>query len=92
MHGSNIIVCTRLDRLSRSTSDLLSMILVLQQTNITLFSCAQFGDMPIVYPKLEDEKGLKSRLDMSDMANTIMLMDLSAFAESEHPHWKTLFG
>ncbi len=92
MDESDIIVCTRLDRLSRSTSDLLSMIPVLQQTNITLFFCEQFGDMPIVYPKFEDEKGLKSRFDMSDMANKIMLMVLSAVAEIEHANIKDRFG
>ena len=92
MDESDVIVCTRLDRLSRSTSDLLSMIPVLQETNITLFFCEQFGDMPIVYPKFEDEKGLKSRFDMSDMANKIMLMVLSAVAEIEHANIKDRFG
>jgi DNA invertase Pin-like site-specific DNA recombinase len=92
MDESDVIVCTRLDRLSRSTSDLLSMIPVLQETNITLFFCEQFGDMPIVYPKFEGEKGLKSRFDMSDMANKIMLMVLSAVAEIEHANIKDRFG
>jgi site-specific DNA recombinase len=92
MDESDVIVCTRLDRLSRSTSDLLSMIPVLQETNITLFFCEQFGDMPIVYPKFADEKGLKSRFDMSDMANKIMLMVLSAVAEIEHANIKDRFG
>jgi DNA invertase Pin-like site-specific DNA recombinase len=72
--------------------DLLSMIPVLQETNITLFFCEQFGDMPIVYPKFADEKGLKSRFDMSDMANKIMLMVLSAVAEIEHANIKDRFG
>ena len=44
----DVIVCTRLDRLSRSSADLLSIIPVLQDIGITLFFCEQFGEGPIV--------------------------------------------
>lgn len=80
----DVVICTKLDRLSRSTSDLLQIIPTLQDIGITLFFCEQFGEMPIVYPKKEEKKGLRSRFDMNEMANQIMLMVLSAVAEIEH--------
>ena len=46
----DVVICTRLDRLSRSSSDLLGLIPVLQDIGITLYFCEQFGEMPIVYP------------------------------------------
>ena len=89
---NDIIVCTRLDRLSRSSADLLSIIPVLQDIGITLFFCEQFGEVPIVYPKPEGAKGLRSKFDMNEMANQIMLMVLSAVAEIEHSTIKDRFG
>ena len=80
----DVVVSTRLDRLSRSSGDLLNTIPTLEEIGITLFFCEQFGDMPIVYPKQDGKTGLKSRFDMSEMANKIMLMVLSAVAEIEH--------
>ena len=80
----DVIVCTRLDRLSRSTHDLLQMIPHLQESNVTLFFCEQFGDVPIVYPRETSGKGLRSKFDMNQMTNQIMLMVLSAVAELEH--------
>ena len=88
----DVIVCTRLDRLSRSSADLLSIIPVLQDIGITLFFCEQFGEVPIVYPKPEGQKGLRSKFDMNEMANQIMLMVLSAVAEIEHSTIKDRFG
>ena len=89
---NDIIVCTRLDRLSRSSADLLSIIPVLQDIGITLFFCEQFGEVPIVYPRAEGTKGLRSKFDMNEMANQIMLMVLSAVAEIEHSTIKDRFG
>ncbi len=88
----DVIVCTRLDRLSRSSADLLSIIPVLQDIGVTLFFCEQFGEVPIVYPKPEGQKGLRSKFDMNEMANQIMLMVLSAVAEIEHSTIKDRFG
>jgi len=89
---NDIVICTRLDRLSRSSADLLSIIPVLQDIGITLFFCEQFGEVPIVYPKPEGQKGLRSKFDMNEMANQIMLMVLSAVAEIEHSTIKDRFG
>ena len=80
----DVIVATRLDRLSRSSGDLLNTIPVLEDTGITLYFCQQFGDVPIVYPKVKDATGLRSKFDMNEMVNKIMLMVLSAVAEIEH--------
>ena len=88
----DIVVCTRLDRFSRSTSDLLNVIPVLQETGISLYFCEQFGDMPIVYPRDEKRAGLRSKFDMNYMANQIMLMVLSAVAEIEHGTIKERFA
>ena len=65
---------------------------MLQDIGITLFFCEQFGEVPIVYPKAEGAKGLRSKFDMNEMANQIMLMVLSAVAEIEHSTIKDRFG
>ena len=88
----DVIVATRLDRLSRSSGDLLNTIPVLEDTGITLYFCQQFGDVPIVYPKVTDATGLRSKFDMNEMANRIMLMVLSAVAEIEHATIKDRFA
>ena len=88
----DVIVCTRLDRLSRNAGDLLNLIPDLEATRVTLYFCEQFGDVPICYPKPVDSKGLNSRFDMNDMANKIMLMVLSAVSEIEHATIKDRFG
>ena len=88
----DVVISTRLDRLSRSSGDLLNIIPVLESIGVTLFFCEQFGDVPIVYPKAEGATGLKSRFDMNEMANKIMLMVLSAVAEIEHATIKDRFG
>jgi len=92
MDEFDVVICTRLDRLSRSTNDLLGIIPSFEACGITLFFCEQFGEMPIVYPKPKSEKGLRSRFDMAEMANKIMLMVLSAVAEIEHSTIKDRFG
>tara|TARA_R100001129_G_scaffold30551_1_gene20147 strand:- start:2733 stop:3521 length:789 start_codon:yes stop_codon:yes gene_type:complete len=88
----DVIICTRLDRLSRNAGDLLNLIPDLEATGITLYFCEQFGDVPVVYPKPIDGKGLKSRFDMNEMANKIMLMVLSAVSEIEHATVIDRFG
>ena len=88
----DVVVCTRLDRLSRNAGDLLGMIPTLEDIGVTLFFCEQFGDVPICYPKAVDAKGLGSRFDMNEMANKIMLMVLSAVSEIEHATIKDRFG
>ena len=88
----DVVVCTRLDRLSRSTSDLLGLIPVLQEIGITLYFCEQFGDMPIVYPGAGQSKGLESKFDMNSMTNQIMMMVLSAVAEIERATIKDRFA
>ena len=92
MDEHDIIVCTRLDRMSRSSGDLLNIIPVLEETGVTLYFCQQFGDVPIVYPKSKDESGLRSKFDMNEMANRIMLMVLSAVSEIEHGNIKDRFA
>ena len=81
---NDVVVATRLDRLSRNANDLLGIIPNLEEVGITLFFCEQFGEVPIVYPRPENAKGLQRRFDMNDMSNKIMLMVLSAVAEIEH--------
>jgi|TARA_E500000081_G_scaffold108617_1_gene110478 DNA invertase Pin-like site-specific DNA recombinase len=88
----DVVICTRLDRLSRSSSDLLGLIPVLQDIGITLYFCEQFGEMPIVYPDSAKSKGLDAKFDMNSMANQIMLMVLSAVAEIEHATIKDRFA
>jgi DNA invertase Pin-like site-specific DNA recombinase len=88
----DVVICTRLDRLSRSSSDLLGLIPVLQDIGITMYFCEQFGEMPIVYPDAAKSKGLDSKFDMNSMANQIMLMVLSAVAEIEHATIKDRFA
>tara|TARA_A100001201_G_scaffold4552_3_gene9051 strand:+ start:580 stop:1377 length:798 start_codon:yes stop_codon:yes gene_type:complete len=88
----DIVVTTRLDRLSRTSSDLLNIIPHLEDCGVTLYFCQQFGDIPIAYPKPKEEKGLRSKFDMNEMANKIMLMVLSAVAEIEHGNIKDRFN
>ena len=88
----DVVICTRLDRLSRSSSDLLGLIPVLQDIGITMYFCEQFGEMPIVYPDAGRSKGLDAKFDMNSMANQIMLMVLSAVAEIEHATIKDRFA
>jgi DNA invertase Pin-like site-specific DNA recombinase len=80
----DVIVVTRLDRFSRSAGDMLKMIPVLEETGITLYLCEQFGDVPVVYPKPKADNGLRSKFDMNEMVNKIMVMMLSCVAEIEH--------
>jgi putative DNA-invertase from lambdoid prophage Rac len=89
---NDVVICTRLDRLSRDASNLLGLIPQLEEVGITLFFCEQFGDVPIVVPKPLENRGLKARFDMNDMANKIMLMVLSAVAEIEHANIKDRFA
>ena len=84
MDEHDIIVSTRLDRLSRSSTDLLQTIPVFEATGVTYYLCEQFGDMPISYPKKKNKASLHSKFDMNEMVNKIMVMVLSAVAEIEH--------
>ena len=84
MDEHDIIVSTRLDRLSRSSTDLLQTIPILEATGVTYYLCEQFGDMPISYPKKKNKASLHSKFDMNEMVNKIMVMVLSAVAEIEH--------
>ena len=61
----DVVICTRLDRLSRTANDLLNTIPHLEDAGVTLFFCEQFGDVPICYPKAKDGKGLRNRFDMN---------------------------
>ena len=88
----DVVVATKLDRLSRSSADLLSMIPTLQDIGISLYFSEQFGEMPIVYPDAAKTKGLDAKFDMNSMANQIMLMVLSAVAEIEHATIKDRFA
>ena len=84
MDEHDIIVSTRLDRLSRTTTDLLRTIPIYEETGVYFYLCEQFGEMPIVYPRKKKSKSLHSKFDMNEMANKIMVMVLSAVAEIEH--------
>ena len=88
----DVVVCTRLDRLSRSTSDLLSLIPQLQEIGITLFFCEQTGDLPIVYPGANKTKGLDAKFDHNLMTNQIMLTVLGMVAEIERATIKDRFS
>ena len=50
----DIVIATRIDRLSRSCNDLLQTIPHLEECGVTLYLCEQFNDMPVVYPKEEE--------------------------------------
>jgi len=80
----DVVVATRLDRLSRNFTDLLNTIPAWEETGVSLYLSEQFGDIPIVYPKQQQERGLRSRFDMAEMTNKIMLVVLSAVADVEH--------
>ena len=84
MEENDVIICTRLDRLSRNAKDLLATIPAFQDSRVLVYFCEQFGDMPVVYPNEKDNQGLRGRFDMNRIANEIMLMVLSAVAEIEH--------
>ena len=84
MDEYDIIVSTRLDRLSRSSGDLLQTIPIFEATGVTYYLCEQFGEMPIAYPKKKGKTSLHSKFDMNEMVNKIMVMVLSAVAEIEH--------
>lgn len=84
MDEHDIVISTRLDRLSRTTTDLLHMIPIFEQSGVTYYLCEQFGEMPVVYPKLKTKNSLETRFNMEAMANQIMIMVLSAVAEIEH--------
>jgi|TARA_R100000781_G_C4063170_1_gene121767 DNA invertase Pin-like site-specific DNA recombinase len=80
----DIVISTRLDRLSRSSGDLLKTIPIFEETGVIYYLCEQFGDMPISYPKKKNKASLQSKFDMNEMVNKIMVMVLSAVAEIEH--------
>ena len=80
----DVIVATRIDRLSRSAADMLKTIPFLEEAGVTLYLCEQFGDVPVVYPKSKKGNGLRSKFDMNEMVNKIMLMVLSAVSEIEY--------
>ena len=84
MDEHDVIISTRLDRLSRSSGDLLQTIPIFEETGVTYYLCEQFGDMPISYPKKKNKSSLHSKFDMNEMVNKIMVMVLSAVAEIEH--------
>ena len=88
----DIIVVTRIDRLSRSCKDLLATVPVLEEIGVILYICEQFNDMPIVYPKEQAAKGLEAKYDMNLLVNQIMLMVLSAVAEMEFYNTKSRFA
>ena len=90
MDEYDIIVATRMDRLSRSCKDLMATIPHFEECGVTFYLCEQFGDMPIVYPKEIAAKGLNSKYDMNALVNQIMLMVLSAVAEMEFETRKKL--
>ena len=88
----DIVIATRIDRLSRSCNDLLQTIPHLEESGVTLYLCEQFNDMPVVYPKEMAAKGLESKYDMNSLVNQIMLMVLSAVAEMEFENTKKKFA
>ena len=88
----DVVIATRIDRLSRSCKDLLATIPKLEESGITLYLCEQFGDMPVVYPADLKAKGLNSKYDMNTLVNKIMLMVLSAVAEMEFENTKKKFA
>ena len=88
----DIVIATRIDRLSRSCNDLLQTIPHLEESGVTLYLCEQFNDMPVVYPKEIAAKGLDSKYDMNSLVNQIMLMVLSAVAEMEFENTKKKFA
>ena len=92
MDEYDIIVATRMDRLSRSCKDLMATIPHFEECGVTFYLCEQFGDMPIVYPKEIAAKGLNSKYDMNALVNQIMLMVLSAVAEMEFENTKKKFA
>ena len=92
MDEHDIVVATRIDRLSRSCNDLLKTIPHFEGCGVTLYLCEQFNDMPVVYPKEDKEKGLAAKYDMNILVNQIMLMVLSAVAEMEFENIKKKFA
>jgi DNA invertase Pin-like site-specific DNA recombinase len=74
----DVIIATRLDRLSRSVDNLLTIIPQLQEVGVDLYFCEQFGDFPVAYRKPERIKGIEHHVDFSDQIHQAFLMALKA--------------
>ncbi len=75
----DVVICTRLDRLSRSSSDLLGLIPVLQDIGITLYFCEQFGDMPIAHREPDRQiEGMEHHVDLDSRVHGVFTMALQA--------------
>ena len=83
MDEHDVIVATKLDRLARSTSEMLNIIPILEDTGVTLYFCELFGDMPVVMPKDPEETGLKSKFNMVRRMNEMIISMMANFAEME---------
>ena len=92
IHRQDLGICTRIYGLSRSRSDLLGLIPVLQEIGITMYFCEHFGEMPIVYPDAAKSKGVDSKFDKNSMAYKIMLMVLTEGTGNEQATIKDHFG
>lgn len=74
----DVIVATRLDRISKSVDNLLIIIPILQEIGVDLYFCEQFGDYPVTYRRPERVKGLEHHVDFSDRVHQVFLMALQA--------------
>ena len=83
MDEHDVIVATKLDRLARSTSEMLNLIPVLEDTGVTLYLCELFGDMPVVMPRDPEATGLKSKFNMVRRMNEMIISMMANFAEME---------
>ena len=79
----DVIVCTRLDRFSRSTTDMLNILPFFDDINATIYFSEQFGENAVVSPRFQKSRGLETRFDMAAYQNKQMMTQLSSFAEFE---------
>ena len=83
MDTNDVVVCTKLDRLSRGTSEMLSLIPKFEEAGITLYFCDMFGDVPVALPKDKTKTGLNMKLDMVRWSNQMLVTLLAMVAEYE---------
>ena len=88
----DVVVTTRVDRLGRSSTDLLNKIPLFEEAGVTLYVCEQFGEMPISYPKKEQKKGLDVKFDFEQITNQIVISVFAAVAEIEFENTKKKFA
>ena len=79
MEEHDVVITTRLDRLSMSVPDLMEMIPHFQHTGVHLYFCEQFGDMPIAHREPDRQiEGMEHHVDLDSRVHGVFTMALQA--------------